>query len=184
MPPISGNLPSMERPIRYCYWVVSGKLLAGEYPREIDDEASVPKVRALTDAGVTTFIDLTEEGEGWQEPLKPYDHLAAPEATHRRFPIVDMCTPTSPERVTAALDAIDHTIENGGIAYVHCLGGIGRTGTIVGCWLVRHGRSGEEALRHLAELWRHNPKSRLSYARFSPQTPDQCDYVRRWPVGA
>lgn len=172
----------MKRPIQYCYWVAPGKLLAGEYPRELDEESSREKVRALLDTGVTTFIDLTEEDEGWGRPLEPYAHLA-PEATHRRFPIVDMHTPASPECVTAALDAIDHAIENGGIAYVHCLGGIGRTGTIIGCWLVRHGRTGDEALAHLETLWQHNPKSRLSHARFSPQTPDQCDYVRRWPVG-
>lgn len=170
----------MERPIPYCYWVAPGELLAGEYPREIDDEASEAKVRALTDAGVTTFIDLTEEGERYGRPLKPYAHLA-PETTHRRFPIVDMSTPASPERVTAALDAIDRTIENGGIAYVHCLGGIGRTGTIIGCWLVRHGRTGDEALAHLATLWRSNPKSEREPR--SPQTPDQCDYVRGWPLG-
>lgn len=170
----------MERPIRYCYWVEPGKLLAGEYPREIDDEASVPKVRALTDAGVTTFIDLTEEGEIYGEPLKPYAHLA-PGAAHRRFPIEDMCTPASPEGVTAALDAIDRTIERGGIAYVHCLGGIGRTGTIVGCWLVRHGHTGNRALARLAELWRSNPKS--SWQPHSPQTKAQCDYVCGWRKG-
>ena len=30
--------------------------------------------------------------------------------------------------------------------YLHCWGGVGRTGTVVGCWLVRHGRTGDEAL--------------------------------------
>ena len=53
----------MKRPIPYCYWVVPGKLLAGEYPRYLDEESSREKVRKLTDAGVTAFIDLTVEGE-------------------------------------------------------------------------------------------------------------------------
>ncbi len=26
-----------------------------------------------------------------------------------------------------------------GAVYVHCWGGVGRTGTVVGCWLLRHG---------------------------------------------
>ena len=37
------------------------------------------------------------------------------------------------------LDEIDGAILNGKTVYVHCLGGIGRTGTVVGCYLVRHG---------------------------------------------
>ena len=165
------------RPIRHCYWVEPGRLLAGEYPRELDEEASREKVRALTGAGVTHFIDLTEEGETFLTLLEPYAHLAAP-AKHLRFPIRDMTTPASPEVAAAALDAIDEAIAGGGTAYVHCLGGIGRTGTIVGCWLVRHGRGGEEALVHLAELWRQNPKSRI-WAD-TPQTEEQRDYIRRW----
>lgn len=135
------------------------------------------KVRALTEAGVTHFIDLTEEGETFLTLLKPYAHLAAP-ARHLRFPIRDMKTPKSPKVAVAALDAIDEAIAGGGTAYVHCLGGIGRTGTIIGCWLVRHGRSGEEALARLAELWRQNPKSRIW--GHTPQTEEQCDYIRRW----
>ena len=170
----------MKRPIPYCYWVVPGKLLAGEYPRNLDEESSREKARRLTDAGVTTFIDLTKKGCEIYEPLEPYAHLIAP-ATRESFPIRDMRTPPSRERTAEALDAIDRTIAEGGIAYVHCLGGIGRTGTIIGCWLVRHGRTGDEALAHLAALWRSNPKS--EWQPDSPQTRAQCDYVRRWTVG-
>ena len=35
---------------------------------------------------------------------------------------------------------------------MHCWGGVGRTGTTVGCWLVRHGRSGTEALAELRRV--------------------------------
>src|SRR3712207_6971239 len=41
----------------------------------------------------------------------------------------------------------------GGLPYVHCWGGIGRTGTVVGCYLVEHGMDGEQAIAAIAE-WR------------------------------
>ena len=167
----------MKRPIRYCYWVEPGKLLAGEYPRDLDGGSSKEKIGALKDAGVTTFVDLTEEDEEYLQPLKPYADLASP-AIHRRFPIEDTEIPPSRALTAAALDEIDRTIANGGVAHVHCLGGIGRTGTIIGCWLVRHGRTGEEALEHLAELWKQNPKHER--APFTPQNEEQCDYVLGW----
>ena len=57
-------------------------------------------------------------------------------------------------------------------------GGIGRTGTVVGCWLIRHGLTGDGALEQLAEWWKHVEKSWL-HPR-SPQTRQQRDYVRGW----
>ena len=49
-----------ELPHNECYWVLPGRLLAGPYP-EIH-------LRALLDAGVDCFIDLTRGGES----LAPY----------------------------------------------------------------------------------------------------------------
>ncbi|MXY60098.1 MAG: hypothetical protein F4Y96_06510 [Chloroflexi bacterium] len=169
----------MERPIQNCYWVEPGKLLAGEYPREPDHAPSLTKLRALRDAGVSAFIDLTEKVEaqawGW---VKPYDDMIDG-ASHERFPIADMGIPDSPALAIAALDAIDRHIEEGRTVYVHCFGGVGRTGVIVGCWLVRHGRTGDEALDRLAELWQDCPKSPLHPP--STQMPEQMDYIRNWP---
>ena len=169
----------MERPIQNCYWVEPGKLLAGEYPREPDHAPSLTKLRALRDAGVSAFIDLTEKVEaqawGW---VKPYDDMLDG-ASHERFPIADMGVPESPGLTTAALDAIDRHVAEGRIVYLHCFGGVGRTGTIVGCWLVRHGRSGDEALERLNELWQECPRS-ARHPR-SPQMPEQVDYIRNWP---
>lgn len=88
--------------------------------------------------------------------------------------------PDSPEVTTQILDTIDEHLAAGRTVYVHCWGGVGRTGLIVGCWLARHGRRGEEALERLRQLWRRNPKS---LRRRSPERPEQEEYVRRWPGG-
>ena len=160
-----------SKPIENCYWVVPGKLLAGEYPRNYDDGSSREKVAALTGAGITAFIDLTEEGN-----LLPYDQWVG-DAVHHRFPIVDGSVPESHELTREILDAIDGHIAQDHMVYVHCMGGIGRTGTIIGCWLARHGHPGQAALERLRELWRGNPKSR--YHR-SPEGWEQEQYILNW----
>ena len=76
------------------------------------------------------------------------------------------------------MDAIDSALGRGRNAYVHCWGGVGRTGTVVGCWLVRHGRTGDGALAELGELWRSVEK--IHHKPVSPETREQREYVRQW----
>jgi len=49
----------IQTPITNSYWVVPGKLLAGEYPRSTERAASFLKLQTLVAAGITLFIDLT-----------------------------------------------------------------------------------------------------------------------------
>ena len=163
----------LPRPIDMCYWVVPGKLLAGEYPRNLDEPSSMKKLARLTDAGVSAFIDLTEDGE----PLKPYAYLLNG-PSHERFGIKDQGVPATDELTKQALDAIDRHLEAGETVYVHCWGGVGRTGTIIGCWLSRHHEPGQAALDKLKELWKKNPKRRQRPR--SPENDLQDDYILTW----
>ncbi len=161
------------------YWVVPGKFLAGEYPgAALEDEARARLTRLLN-LGIDFFIDLTREAE-----LDPYELLVLSEAQARgrqihynRLPVTDFSIPTQAEMVKI-LDTIDRALAQGRRVYLHCWGGIGRTGTAVGCYLVRHGLDGASALERLAVLRRGIP-----FARPSPETLEQARFVLNWQIG-
>lgn len=170
-------------PLPQTYWVEPGRLLAGEYPGAPGDDEARQKLRALLRAGVDLFIDLTEPGESG---LRPYAHLLTEEAAalgseaeHRRLAIADFHVPTV-AHMRAVLDAIDSALGAGRTVYLHCWGGVGRTGTVVGCYLVRHGLTGEEALERVAALYRSTPKGQRRPDRPSPETAAQAEFVRDW----
>ena len=60
--------------------------------------------------------------------------------------------------------------------YVHCYGGIGRTGTVVGCWLIEQGAAGDDPIATIAEL-----RANIRFRRPSPETREQVAFVRGWP---
>jgi protein-tyrosine phosphatase len=158
-----------------AYWVRPGKLLAGPYPGGWSADRARERMQKVLDAGVTFFLDLTEPDE-----MKPYFLAAQAEARgvsvfHRRMDITDMDVPT-PEHMTDILDTLDSALDEGHTVYIHCMGGIGRTGTVIGCWLVRHGLDGQAALDEIVRLrgGLHN----------SPETDEQRRFVRTWREGS
>jgi Swiss Army Knife protein, DSP-PTPase phosphatase domain len=161
-------------PVAGSYWVETGRLLAGGYPGARDEAVAVDQIERLLGSGVTLFVDLTEVGE----PLAPYAHLLR-DAVHERHPIPDMGT-VPHARYAETLDRIDCERASGGCVYVHCWGGVGRTGTVIGCWLARHGRDGGNPIARIAEL----RSSTTDWFVPSPQTPHQTAVVRGWRRGA
>ena len=143
-------------PIPSAYWVRPGQLLAGGYPTMLSRTGADAYIRRFLLAGVDFFVDLTEPDE--IPPLYQYEALCREEAgpqsdrvLYRRFAIPDMDVPQRALMQTI-LDALDAALAAGRRPYVHCYAGAGRTGTVIGCHLVRRGLSGQAALDLLDEL--------------------------------
>ncbi|MBI2334113.1 MAG: dual specificity protein phosphatase family protein, partial [Chloroflexi bacterium] len=96
---------------------------------------------------------------------------------YQRFAIRDHGVP-SEQTMTLILDTIDAAIQSGSPVYVHCWGGVGRTGIVVGCYLVRHGMSAEKALERVNALYKTRPHNYFLVR--SPETEEQADFVRNW----
>lgn len=170
----------MSRPHPNTYWVEPNRLLAGEYPGGRDAKSTQRRLDAYLAHGVTHFIDLTRRGE-----LQPYEKILRKLAAERgmdvdyqRVPVTDMRVPERPGDMIAILDRVDAAIGASGTAYVHCLAGIGRTGTVIGCYFVRQGLTGDAALRALARLWPQMEKSEIFPN--TPQTAEQRQFVLDW----
>ena len=168
-------------PIPDSYWLIPGTLLAGEYPATYVEADTREKLAKFLDAGIRTFINLTEDRElsSYEQILQLLSAERGIETRHIRQSIRDYSTPRERAQMVSILATIRDEIAAGRPVYVHCWGGIGRTGTVVGCWLVEQGLTGDEALRRIAELRRGTPDGRLR----SPESDEQCRYVREWLEG-
>jgi hypothetical protein len=167
-----------HRPIPNCYWVEPGRFLAGEYPGAPGEAEARRKLRLFLEAGVSFFLDLTQPGES--PPYAPFLREEAARlkiaADYRRMSIRDFGVPP-PAEMTRVLNTIDDALASGRTVYVHCWGGVGRTGTVVGCYLARRGHTGQQALDQLDRLRKAMEKAAW---RVSPETDEQREFVQRW----
>jgi len=175
----------MQTPFDRSYWVIPGKFLAGYYPGDIKVDMMSFKLDELLKVGISTVINLMEPDEinFYGELFEPYEPYLISLAQARdisveclRFPIEDMGIPT-PEQMAQILDTIDQRLSSNKSVYIHCLGGLGRTGTVVGCFLIRHHMAtSEDVLETISEL---RIKDHALFGR-SPQTFEQEDFVINW----
>jgi protein-tyrosine phosphatase len=151
-------------------------LLAGFYPGDSTEQKAAQKLTALLDAGIRSVVNLMEEDEQNynDQPFRQYEKslmtLAAErslEISYKRIPIIDRDIP-SVATMQTILDTLDSALARDLATYVHCWGGIGRTGTVVGCYLAQNGIAlGDDATSH----------------RPSPENERQRALIRQWQHG-
>jgi atypical dual specificity phosphatase len=117
---------------------------------------------ALEDAGIGAIVSLTER--------MPPELVGESRFVTLHLPIEDM-TPPEREQTERFVRFVDDHLEAGHSVGVHCLAGLGRTGTMIACYLVTLGRSADGAID---EVRRARPGS--------VQTELQEQAVRRWAM--
>ncbi|TWT95750.1 protein-tyrosine phosphatase family protein [Neorhodopirellula pilleata] len=181
------QMPQLPTPLPRTYWVWDGKLLAGAYAGQPEENAHRKRLEGLFQAGMRTFVNLMEKDEvnNLGQPFAPYEDVLRSIALDAnetveclRFPIIDQHITTN-EQMTAILDAIDGSIAGGRPVYVHCFGGIGRTGTVICCWMLRHGIATNENVFDLLQTLREADVERSW--REAPENQTQRDFVLDWP---
>jgi hypothetical protein len=174
-------------PFDRSYWVTPDRFLAGYYPGDRQEELMTLKLQGLLDCGIRCVINLMEPDERDHDGLPFLDYApelvrlanGGPPVACHRMPVRDLDVPTVPFMIRI-LDRIDASLGENRPVYVHCWGGRGRTGTVVGCWLARHGiAEGQGALAMIRKLRRKDAKAHWS----SRETPAQVRMVLAWRKG-
>jgi hypothetical protein len=181
------KIPQIDAPLERCYWVVEKLLLAGAYPGHPNSYAHAKRISGLWEAGMRTFINLMEESEtnNAGQAFVRYDHVLrelamknSDRVAHLRFPVPDTKI-TTVDRMRSILDAIDLSLDKRIPVYVHCFGGMGRTGTVICCWLLRHGLASKENVLSMLTTLRQADLQRATWP--APENQTQCQFVLDWP---
>jgi protein-tyrosine phosphatase len=140
------------------------------FRRELDDDLA-----GLRRIGVRRLILLVEDSEllRWSDPA-----IVERGRQHgidvRRHPIADGAAPASAAEMSEILDEIDDARENADVA-IACMGGVGRSGLVAACALVRAGMDASTAIARVRAV-RHptaveTPEQERFVAAFAATPP-------------
>ena len=126
-------------------WLVEDKLAGSAIPTSIDE------VQWAIEQGIKSIVTVREE---------PLDDEWVKDVNYLHIMSNDMGVPEFTDRVST-VDFIHRRITNNEPVMVHCLAGLGRTGTILASYLVKHQKmSADEAIQKVRE---ERPGSIQSY---------------------
>lgn len=164
------------------YFPIMGNrlLIAGQYPGSKNRIANAIKVTILGEEKVDLVINLMEFHELKQfTPYMPAIKKISTEVKLLSFPIRDMDVPDM-RTLDAVVETILESLKTGQKVYVHCWGGHGRTGVIIGCLLTRYGMSPEDSLKTIRQSRAMTPFGKQP----SPQTQEQIDFIFAYSEGS
>lgn len=166
-------------PFEKSYWVQPNKLIVGQIPASSQLKDTELKLHKLIQFNVKAVINLMESNERNRngELFFDYaDYLSKNGVLTHSYPIKDLSIP-SVKTMESILNCIDEYLLNDKIIYLHCWGGVGRTGTAVGCYLKQQGLADNASIFKQIETLKVN--SALSH-RNSPETNEQRNFVINW----
>jgi hypothetical protein len=188
-PQIAGLADALRRaraagpaPLARSYWANPGAVLGGAYPGHPDRAMLAPNVTQLLGTGVGVFVDLmgASETDHRGRPFAPYAHLveaaasgAGRGAAVHRLSIRDHSVPDR-ERMEGIQRVIDEALAADRRVFVHCWGGRGRTGTVIGVHMIRHGLADPDDFVETLEWLRRDDAG----GGASPETEEQVEFVR------
>ena len=123
-------------------WLVPGKLAGTPLPGVVND--TDVDMQALRRCGITVLVSLTETDIDQAA-------LARNGLRNVHLPVHDR-EPPSVSQLQMLMLKMKRLLLAGEVLAVHCLAGLGRTGTVLAAWLVFEGITAEEALRRVREI--------------------------------
>ncbi len=136
-------------------WVIADELVAFSI-------FALADLDALEEQGIGAIVSLTERF--------PDELIGERRFATLHLPIEDM-TPPEMEQIAQFVTFVDRQTDLGSAVGVHCMAGLGRTGTMIACYLVTRGRNAQDAID---EVRRARPGS--------IQTEPQEQAIRRWEM--
>ena len=116
-------------------WLYPDRLLACSYPWGADG------LSTLAERGISVVVNLHERAHA-------PDRLARLGLTEVHLPVPDF-TPPTPDQLARGVHAINRALVDGKRVAVHCAAGLGRTGTLLACYLVSTGVEPDAAIARI-----------------------------------
>lgn len=154
------------------YWLTGpwkGKVALAARPRGEDwlEEDIVDWKRA----GIQSILSLLTQEEQVELGLRDEGREVQRQGLEfSSFPIPDVQVPRSEAKLAEALDKVAASLSAGKNVLIHCRQGIGRTGLVAACLLVKSGMSPGAAVEAAS----------AARGMSVPETPEQRDWIERY----